>query len=982
MGLIMNLDGAVQEINKAQSNIEVIEAINRFTEEFYKTLSILLYIRYRKHIRENQIQICDDTTNLVQDYFQKPTFDSWMKLAQNCYTVFSQTNDPFVERLNKSLNKQFPQDSAENIRQIVIDIYELKSSSIDTPRKIQYGWFLEKMRELRNFRAHHWDNNTKLDPLVKHGIKNAVITTVSDIFDNVEIKIVKPENIQREHINTYHWDSCSGTFSRIQISEISILPGDLAKTYVVFPDEEDVFLNPTNLINLDDKEDRIYVYGSMQSDHSAYFTSLPRSGGIKEEKLSFNGHEEVFSLSQVEMKKDLITLTLKQKFGQIRQDRGIIHNFPDLCEYYVGRPKKELELLERLKHRRVFYISLSGGGGYGKTELVKKVVWDVIRGSELEKKDDDPRYDLAVWISAKETKFEKGKINEFTAPFHNLEDFLNCILYVTNNIQYIDHAEESKKSLICEILNCHEATLLVIDNLETIADKNSLWVYLDGLLNDVEKEIKIIITSRVDDYTFGQYVIPVGSMEDDEARQLISEQLDRLGLLNRYSNQRALKQIADISAKSPLLIIFVVQLLARGYTLEELSKGGIQAYEQALNFICDFQWRELSDLAKDILMAVTIANGMCSFSQVRQMCNIVDNADFLSAKEELTQRSFIVQSELENSVLSLLPPIHAFVKYKLIEYPHKEEDFTTQWKILNLGLDQRSKDSTQNIVFPCDADEIHLRQLIQKAESFIRIGSITYAHDYYTKCVQFFPENAIAWRELAEFEFKFLEDDDKARSSFQKAIECDPGNPITYTKRAYWEQLRGTEQQIAQYILNSIRCNKKALLLYTDERSKRTVQDHIGSSYLKLGEIEKNFGQLANYPDKQDHFVMADEYVKLAIKIFEDNIIDQPQNDDDRYHNAIDYNYLAQAYTRVARGDQKNADYYYQKALVCLVKGFESKSDYDRLLYTLGDHNIKRILRSRYNIIVDNVDRNVVRAKVVNIAEKIEDDFSKMRLKV
>ena len=108
---------------------------------------------------------------------------------------------------------------------------------------------------------------------------------------------------------------------------------------------------------------------------------------------------------------------------------------------------------------------------------------------------------------------------------------------------------------------------------------------------------------------------------------------------------------------------------------------------------------------------------------------------------------------------------------------------------------------------------------------------------------------------------------------------------------------------------------------------------------------------------------MADEYVKLAIKIFEDNIIDQPQNDDDRYHNAIDYNYLAQAYTRVARGDQKNADYYYQKALVCLVKGFESKSDYDRLLYTLGDHNIKRILRSRYNIIVDNVDRNVVGQK-------------------
>lgn len=750
---------------------------------------------------------------------------------------------------------------------------------------------------------------------------------------------------------------------------------------MVFPDENDLFLNPTNLIHLDDKEDRIYVYGSMQNNHSAYFTSLPRSGGIKKEKMPFKGHDDVFSLSQIETQKDLIRLTLKQKFGQIRQDGGLIHNFPDLCEYYVGRPKKELELLERLKHPRVFSISLSGGGGYGKTELVKKVVWDIVTNPEL-KEIECLQYDIIIWVSAKETQFEKGRINEFNSSFHSLEDFLDCILYVTNNLQYIDQSEEDKRRLICEILNCYESTLLVIDNLETVADKNSLWSYLDSLLRDVKSGIKIVITSRVDDYTFGQYVIPVGSMEDDEAQQLISEQLERLGLQNRYSNAPALKQIATISAKSPLLIIFVVQLLARGYTLNELSKGDIEAYEQALNFICDFQWRELSGLARDILMAVTVANGMCSFSQVRQMCNIVDNTEFLSAKEELTQRSFIVQSELENSVLSLLPPICTFVKHKLIEYPHKEEEFATQWKILNIGQDQISKGPGPNSAFPCDTDEIRLRQLIQKAESFIRIGSITYAHEYYNKCVQFFPENAIAWRELAEFEFKYLEDDDKARSSFQKAIEFDPDNPITFTKIAYWEQLRGTEQQVAQYILKSIDYNKKALSLYTDERSKRTVRDHIGSSYLKLGEIEKNIGQLANYPDKQNHFIMADEYVKLAIKIFEDNIIDRAQSDDDLYHNAIDYNYLALAYPRVARGDQKNADYFYQSALVCLVRGFEAKSDYDRLLYTLGDHNIKRILKSKYKIIVDGVDRNIVKKKVISIAERIEDDFNKMRLKV
>lgn len=50
MGLLMNLGGGVQQIRKADSNIVLIEGINRLTEEFYKTLAILLYVRYRKKL--------------------------------------------------------------------------------------------------------------------------------------------------------------------------------------------------------------------------------------------------------------------------------------------------------------------------------------------------------------------------------------------------------------------------------------------------------------------------------------------------------------------------------------------------------------------------------------------------------------------------------------------------------------------------------------------------------------------------------------------------------------------------------------------------------------------------------------------------------------------------------------------------------------------------------------------------------------------
>jgi len=981
MGLVINLEGAVQEVNKASGNIETIEAINRSIEEFYKTLGVLLYIRYRKKIQTESCPANDDITNLVKDQFQKPTFDSWMRLAANCYRFFGDQNDPFVNHINRSLETQFSPTSKEIAKGVISEINNLKKIHSDnTPRKLTYGQFLEKFRELRNFRAHHWDNNSLLEPLTKSGIKQIVIDVITEIFDGLEIKLVKPVSIERDQITANSWDSTTGSFSRIQVADEVIEPKDLSQTYIVFPDETSLFGNPTDLVILEDKEDRIYVFWGMQSEHSAVYCSLPKNGGIKEIVISNINHNDIFSLSKEESDKEQIRLTQQQKFGQIRQSEAIIHNVPDLFEFYVDRPRIEKGLMDRLKHKRVFTISLSGGGGYGKTEVVKKVVLDVISNPES-KEVERVWYDLVVWISAKETIFRKGHVDKITSSFHNIEDFIDCILYVTNNLQYIKQPESEKRKSVCDILNCYESTLLIIDNLETVLDKNSLWKYLDELLRDVESHIKIIITSRVDDFTYGQYMIPVGSMEDDEARRLITEQLDRYGLNAHYAHPSQIAQIANISAKSPLLIIFVVQLLARGNTLEELSKEKIDAYEQALNFICDFQWKELSDLAKDILIAVSVAQGRCSFSQVRQMCEIVDYSQFSSCKEELTQRSFVIQAELENSVIALLPPINAFIKYKLIEYPGKEEKFSTQWKILNLGVDKQITSPAGNIAFPSDVDDIQLRQLIQKAESFIRVGSITYAQQYYNKCVQFYPENAIAWRELAEFEFKYLEDDTKARSSFKKAVELDPKNPITYTKWAYWEQSRGTEQLEPKYVRDSIEYNKKALECFTDERSKRTVMDHIGSSYLRWGEIEKNLGQKStNNEERQNHYIMADEYVKKSIKIFEDNIIDHPQDDNDLYHNAIDYNFLAVAYPRKARGDRKNAEYYYQKALVYLVKGFQAKSDYDRLLYTLGDFNLLRILKSNYQI--DDPDRIKMRNQMLKICRRIEDDFDKMKLKL
>jgi len=978
MSLLMNLGGAVQEIDKAKSNIELVEGINRFTEEFYKTLGILLYVRYRKIVKADNIDPDNDIINLIQDYGEKPTFQSWMDLLSNCITFFTAHPDYFAKSISSSLDKQLQNELKEKAKNVIQEIDTLKSSKPPLPHKITYVFFLKKIRELRNFRSHSWDNNSRLMPLVESGIKEVVIYIIENIFRDINIKIIKPVSIERTHVEIFIFDSITNKVTREKIVEHNIVKDNLSCTYIEFDDENEPFINQTNLIHLDENTNMVYVYQQMKNENNAIFSSVPIVGSIHDLVRPCLGHNEIFSLSKLEIDTDNVLLTLKQKYGVISKSGNVIHNIPAPFENYVSRPLKENELILRLKHRRTHMISLSGGGGYGKTELVKQVLWEILTKPE-NIENFEQTYDLVVWISAKETKFDCGSIHQITSSFGNLEDFLDCILYVTNNIHYIEYDESMKKKIIIDILNTYKSSLLVIDNLETIQDKSTLYKYLDEILGEIGTDIKIIITSRVDTHYLTQYMISVGPMEDDEAHKLITDQLSQLGIDDQYSTDTQISTIAKISAKSPLLIIFVVQLLKRGYNLKEFEHNEIKAYEEALNFICEFQWKELSPIARDILMAVTVAQGKCSFIQVRHICNITDTNTFQVAKEELAQRSFLIQSELESSMLALLPPIYSFVQKQFINYPGKTEELEKQWNIINIPRSITSG-KAENPIY--NNDEIQLQQLIQKAENFVRVNAINQAYEYYNKCIQFFPSSPIAWRERAEFEFKHMEDDNQARLSFQKAIGLDPKDPVTYTKFAYWEQYRGAIQQEPKYIKDSIAYNEKALTLFTDERSQYTVRDHIGSAYLKLAEIEKNVGQTSRSgSEKQDHYMISDGYVTKAIKIFEDNLISTPKDDDEKYHNAIDYNYLAISYIRKARSETQNRVYYHQKALVCLVTGLKLRTPYNKLLYTLGDHNIKPLLQNKYQINVDQLERIQVQNKLITISDKIESDFDMMKLK-
>jgi hypothetical protein len=112
--LIFNLPGAVQEIRASRTNKEKIEALNRFTEEFYRTIGILLYTRYLTICKESQKFIDEDIKFIIRDYFVAPTFDSWIRLGKLCGEHLYPLGDRFALEFNKLAMQEL--DSTETIK--------------------------------------------------------------------------------------------------------------------------------------------------------------------------------------------------------------------------------------------------------------------------------------------------------------------------------------------------------------------------------------------------------------------------------------------------------------------------------------------------------------------------------------------------------------------------------------------------------------------------------------------------------------------------------------------------------------------------------------------------------------------------------------------------------------------------------------------------------------------------------------------------
>jgi hypothetical protein len=248
-----------------------------------------------------------------------------------------------------------------------------------------------------------------------------------------------------------------------------------------------------------------------------------------------------------------------------------------------------------------FLVSLDGLGGLGKTAMADQITRDLIHTN---------RFDEIGWVTAKHTHLSTlGRLQVESG-----RPALTFPMVVDRLANQFDLPESKAGSQlhqqrVVEQLLRDRACLVVIDNLETVADYRSLLPELRRRQNPS----KFVLTSRLrllDEP--GVFSLSLQELSAVAAFQLIRQEAQRTGFLAlATATDNDLQQIYDTVGGNPLALKLVVgQLRFRSLprVLGRCAEGQGQPTREALfDYIYREIWETLQPDSKSTLLALTQA---------------------------------------------------------------------------------------------------------------------------------------------------------------------------------------------------------------------------------------------------------------------------------------------------------------------------------------------------------------------------------------
>ena len=312
---------------------------------------------------------------------------------------------------------------------------------------------------------------------------------------------------------------------------------------------------------------------------------------------------------------------------ELRIGLSAFHNLPDPAPLYVERKKLESLLSTLLKDKVHRVLTLKGPGGIGKTSLALQVLADFVSANE------NP-FGEVVWFSARDVDLlVEGPVAR-RRDIGTLEGMAKLYAQL-----FQGGAETALSAFVDCIAGKGGATLLVLDNFETVDDPEGIHRFLDA---NVILPCKVLITSRHASFK-GDFPVDVSGMEDAEARELLIAEA-RASHCEPQLTEKKILRIIEATDRSPYAMKLAIgQLAGAGYDIETVLSRALRR-DEVLDALFDRSFASLSDSGKFLYLflgqigratPVVILHGL--------MSNL--NQNYFEAEEEVLRLSLASRTE-------------------------------------------------------------------------------------------------------------------------------------------------------------------------------------------------------------------------------------------------------------------------------------------------------------------------------------------------
>lgn len=359
--------------------------------------------------------------------------------------------------------------------------------------------------------------------------------------------------------------------------------------------------------------------------------AVANSLNISESSLYYRQRQAVSQLTE-------ILLDLEKQAGQSWRERMLarleIPSYAQLVGIEEVKARLTSALLEKKSH---FIISIDGLGGIGKTSLANQIARDVIQTT---------RFDEIAWITAKHTHLSTlGRLQiESGRPVLTFPMLVDKLTTQFELPEKEERTQLQQQQLVKRFLR-ERACLIIIDNLETVADYRSLLPELRKWQNPS----KFLLTSRLrllDEPDV--FSISLRELPPTAAFELLRLEAKRTGFKDlAAATDEALQKIYDTVGGNPLALKLIVGQL-RFHSLPRVLERFAHTHSTEkgtglFDYIYQEIWESLTDNRRITLLALTQAGETGFTFEHLVSVSMLDESIVADSLEELILLSLVDQ---------------------------------------------------------------------------------------------------------------------------------------------------------------------------------------------------------------------------------------------------------------------------------------------------------------------------------------------------